>query len=129
MISNIIDRLKQGFFKARDPLPPQHDDSFYDTASDGDDDSGGNPIIDLYNRAVTHPATTVGLLAAAIGVGAAVAFVLAEQRAQKGIEREVLREGKRAKKRLKSWGEDKVLPRIKDYRRKSARRIKGWRRR
>ncbi len=128
-IIDIVERIKQRFGKAEEPLPPQHDNSFYDTASDGDEGSAGNPIVDLYNRAVTHPATTIGLLAAAIGVGAAVAFVLAEQRAQKGIEREVMREGRRAGKRLKLWSDEEALPRVKEYRRKYGRRIKRWRKR
>ena len=127
MIADIVEWIKRRLGKGRETPLPQHDDRFYDTASDGEDGSAGNPIVDLYNRAVTHPATTIGLIAAVVGVGAAVAFVLAEQRAQKGIAREVERESQRAKKRLKSWTADEILPRVRDYRRKSPRLIRRWR--
>jgi hypothetical protein len=117
LLNTIAERIKDLIYDIKDVLSPPR------AEADGEEEGAtGNPITDLYNKALTHPATTLGLLAAAIGVGATIAYVVAEQRAQKDIAREMEREALRLRKRMR----DEALPRVKTYRRKYRRGAKRW---
>ncbi len=122
----VMDLLAENFLiKAElkdEPAKPRWDNLFR-SASEGKTAAKSGtlpqtPMRSAYTRAITHPTATVGVITAVIGVGAAVAFALAEQRAQRGIEREIARKGMRLGKRVKHWADDEASPRLRKYGRK-----------
>ena len=122
----IIKQVKHLIERSRRSASPEQSNSFHDTVSDNADEMVGNPIVDLYNRALTHPVTTIGLLAAGIGVAAALAFIIAEKQAHKGIDRELARSVKRRQRKLRAWAEDEITPGVKRYRRRYGKKLRWW---